>query len=1437
MDPTRLRTSEILPSEQIPVGTFSQKPCHCCVAKVRRQGRAIEKQLVVEEELLKINFNLVWREFNWNDGRSTSNGIGNSPMAAYNSLQDKNLVGYFNNNRMRRHLRKSGLINRRGEIVTESSYRLTMARKEHQGHVRDLMAQAIVHKALDMERHRQASIKRKLEEIAKVKLVQRVRFERARKGDEDITPFLSPRAPQGRPHSAQAQRRRSRLGSNQRPLTAPTNKTSSDRQNTVYVDEDGFPIHRERRRSNTSEEIDSHNLRELDPKIMNNVSIHMRPEDREGLAPYKVNQSFEPHPPTAHVKSKRSRPRPQKSKTVINKDGKKLRPKSHKGSLTLHRKEPAFPHAGQLQTNCDVTVRYRGSSLKLQYEREDLRDEIMVYQQHCGGENLIVFEGMAEPGTDLVFTSRRHRGYPFSVTFFVNRVQSLRLSACCEYKYTPHCLLGGAKGHFKFIRVEGASPCYRCMVEAELARRERQRYRGTQTDQPDPPPEPEPEMTVIATQTEETGEEESKDGYEDDFDEDDEIDRAKGKESSDETVAPQTMNQSVETSDHFFSGSEKSEKKDKEGYSDSEFEDESDKEDSSKVVVQEQTNGGQDGSEDVHSEVEEEAGRTDRSINEKVTTDKETDDEVASLRSEVTKDVEEGEESVREEDVDGGEASVREKVDKGAETDDVVSVKSEADQKYSDPEERIHEDVTSGQREESVKASNGGNEEGREEEQKVVSTPGMEEKEEDSESESEVKPGSSDEEEVTSVRSRSRASLSNSEDDYRPLSPSSSSSDSEDEKENRKGDKTAVRPEEMKKGSHEDKVGEELVGNVQDEVVDGVKQEDSKIEVGVNEEDEVKEDGQVEDDSTVNSESGKDNETSGDVVSQLTEADKTSDVEKEDEEKPGEDEDESKDEAHKERKNLEEKKTGRAGDSEKDEESQRDSDPKQESQEDDQKRNEEAEATVDVEDESNAAASMKEDVEEEKDEVKEELRRSVPSDEGEGVDKDAGSAVASEEKDIDQSENGEGGSDEMTDRGDDVREIEETEETVGKVIQESELRKEEEEDEGEKEVTNLEGTEVRVLPKEGIPLVTVNYKPEGSSTAGSEDNALQGSEEEEESKQDMDLNENKINDVDGNDGIEEQQSESDIGTKEDDGVKEEAVTKVDVPREVDEVDDNTDGVKEGEEVVNAEVIEEEDQQQQQVEKSVDAAEEKESAKSDKEGETGGSASEDEDGGEEVAVSSSSSDDDETQSAVTVLNLNEKGITSDRAVKLAASLLKQRYSQVQYLLVRSNPIEDRGLTAIVQSLIKLNGRAKEDGEPGLALTHLDLGNTQISNKGINELAEFLKLPSRLENLNLSDNAASKLGWLALAAGVRENTSLKTLSVEYMKLGDEGCREICEAVADSKTVTEINLEGNDIGETGGEAILKMLQDNERIQTVNFERDNSIPSHIGQEIKDLL
>ncbi len=65
-------------------------------------------------------------------------------------------------------------ITRDGTVISENTYRLNMARKEHKKHVRELLAQAIVHKTLDMERARQVAIKRKLEEIAKIELVRRV---------------------------------------------------------------------------------------------------------------------------------------------------------------------------------------------------------------------------------------------------------------------------------------------------------------------------------------------------------------------------------------------------------------------------------------------------------------------------------------------------------------------------------------------------------------------------------------------------------------------------------------------------------------------------------------------------------------------------------------------------------------------------------------------------------------------------------------------------------------------------------------------------------------------------------------------------------------------------------------------------------------------------------------------------------------------------------------------------------------------------------------------------------------------------------------------------------------------------------------------------------------------------------------------------------------
>jgi hypothetical protein len=74
-----------------------------------------------------------------------------SPLISYNSLADEHLAHYYANPRIRRHLLRAGLITRDGCIVDEVTYRENIARKEHQEHVKDLLAQSIIDKALEME--------------------------------------------------------------------------------------------------------------------------------------------------------------------------------------------------------------------------------------------------------------------------------------------------------------------------------------------------------------------------------------------------------------------------------------------------------------------------------------------------------------------------------------------------------------------------------------------------------------------------------------------------------------------------------------------------------------------------------------------------------------------------------------------------------------------------------------------------------------------------------------------------------------------------------------------------------------------------------------------------------------------------------------------------------------------------------------------------------------------------------------------------------------------------------------------------------------------------------------------------------------------------------------------------------------------------------------
>ncbi|NXH95078.1 ERIC3 protein, partial [Pachycephala philippinensis] len=124
-----------------------------------------------------------------------------------------------------------------------------------------------------------------------------------------------------------------------------------------------------------------------------------------------------------------------------------------------------FPKS-PLCSNALVTMVYLGKSKNvcLSYYKEEIR----VYQQHCGTENICVYKGKLMEGDTFQFISKRHQGFPFSLTFYLNGMQIDRLSCCCEYKHQRRSRLRGRHSYFRVLNVEGAFPCYRCIIAMGL---------------------------------------------------------------------------------------------------------------------------------------------------------------------------------------------------------------------------------------------------------------------------------------------------------------------------------------------------------------------------------------------------------------------------------------------------------------------------------------------------------------------------------------------------------------------------------------------------------------------------------------------------------------------------------------------------------------------------------------------------------------------------------------------------------------------------------------------------------------------------------------------------------------------------------------------------------------------------------------------------------
>ncbi|XP_053448723.1 glutamate-rich protein 3 isoform X2 [Nycticebus coucang] len=394
-------------------------------------------------------------------------------LEAYDSLTDKHLAGYFNNMRIRRHLLRSGLITRSGRILSEREYKLNIMKRDHQKYIRECLAQAIFHKVLDMERYHQLEVKKKLETLTKKERIQRFKGENTRRFIEDNMPSLSPRPPLG-PRTNRGQKVLVDEGHSSplalaapRPYTAPGNmqppirlqplprnpavetvpKITSGSRSKPSLMENTAPFPIGGRKAVTKFRNSVGNSQRMDPYRLPNISSYMMP--------------IPPPPPPANGRSTRENRSEMWRRT--------FRPTTAPNGF-----EPVFARKSRSiyktspHSNAAITMIYLGKNVHLAYDNPDFRDEIKVYQQHCGGENLCVYKGKLLEKETFQFISKRHHGFPFSLTFFLNGIQVNRLSSCCEYKHRKGSRLGGKRGYFGFVCVERSSPCYKCIIAMGL---------------------------------------------------------------------------------------------------------------------------------------------------------------------------------------------------------------------------------------------------------------------------------------------------------------------------------------------------------------------------------------------------------------------------------------------------------------------------------------------------------------------------------------------------------------------------------------------------------------------------------------------------------------------------------------------------------------------------------------------------------------------------------------------------------------------------------------------------------------------------------------------------------------------------------------------------------------------------------------------------------
>ncbi len=122
-----------------------------------------------------------------------------------------------------------------------------------------------------------------------------------------------------------------------------------------------------------------------------------------------------------------------------------------------------------------------------------------------------------------------------------------------------------------------------------------------------------------------------------------------------------------------------------------------------------------------------------------------------------------------------------------------------------------------------------------------------------------------------------------------------------------------------------------------------------------------------------------------------------------------------------------------------------------------------------------------------------------------------------------------------------------------------------------------------------------------------------------------------------------------------------------------------------------------------------------------------------------------------------------------------------------------------------------------------LLYLEILDSDITTDGVGYLADALKENQHLKKLKLSGNKIDETGAKYLAEALKSNESLSELNLEFNKIGDEGVEYLANALNSNKSLRSINLYDVGMTDIGFEHIKKLLINNNSLQEINIEQNS--------------